>query len=287
MFGKDRGLGEIAAMKGNPPATALVLCGGGSRGAVEVGLYRAMVELGIRIDFIVSSSIGAVNGALIAAGLSPAEVAEHWRAIGTRDVVGSRWQLVRLLWGAPSVFSSQRLRALLRGQLPMRSFPELRIPLAIVATDLETGEAVVLTEGDLVEAILASTALPGLFPPVPWQGRKLVDGALSDNVPIDLAVERGAQRVVGMLCGCAKSLPHRPSLISVLGQSFSLASNARFRCDVRFYQSRVQLYILEPCPGPELELLDFDHAWMLIEPAYQHALHELGQRLARPNESGN
>ncbi len=83
---------------------ALVLCGGGSRGAVEVGLYRALVELGIGIDFIVSSSIGAVNGALIAAGLSPAEVAEHWRAIGTRDVVGSRWQLVRLLWGAPSVF---------------------------------------------------------------------------------------------------------------------------------------------------------------------------------------
>lgn len=261
------------------PKTALVLCGGGSRGAVEVGLYQAVVELGIPIDFIVGSSIGAVNGALIAAGLSPPEIARHWRSLRTRDVVGSRWGFLRFLAGAPSVFGNQRLRDLLRGRLPVRSFSELRWPLSIVATDLESGEEVVLTEGDLVEAILASTALPGLFPPVPWRARKLVDGGLSNNVPIDLAVRQGAQRIIGMLCGCANGVPPRPSLISVLGQSFFLAANARFRCDVRFYESRVQLYILEPCPGPALELLDFDRAWTLIEPAYQHAFRALRQQL--------
>jgi len=278
---RDSGKGTetVGNVKSTAPRTALVLCGGGSRGAVEVGLYRAMAELGIRIDFIVGSSIGAVNGALIAAGLNPVEVAEQWKSLRTRDVVGSRWHLVRLLTGAPSVFSAQRLRELLRSRLPVRSFDELRIPLAVVATDLESGDAVVLTEGDLVEAILASTALPGLFPPVLWQGRKLVDGGLSNNVPIDLAVAHGAQRVVGMLCGCAQCLPARPTLISVLGQCFALATNARFRCDVRFYESRVELHILEPCPGPDLELLDFDRAWTLIEPAYQHARPELRKRL--------
>jgi NTE family protein len=186
-------------------------------------------------------------------------------------------QFLRLLTGASSVFSNSSLRDLLRSRLPVRSFSELHIPLAIVTTDLETGGTVVLTEGDLIEAILASTALPGLFPPIPWQGRRLVDGGLSNNVPIDLAVERGAERVIGMLCGCAKSLPGRASFVTVLGQSFSLAINARYRCDVRMYRPRAELYILEPCLGPNLELLDFDRAWTLIEPAYQYALKELRQ----------
>ncbi len=270
------------------PLTALVLCGGGSRGAVEVGLYQAVVELGIPIDFVVGSSIGAVNGALIAAGMSPAELVQHWTSLRTRDIVSSRWQLVRLLTGLSSVFSSQRLRDFLERRLPVRTFRDLRLPLFIVATDLETGEAVVLNEGDLIEAILASTALPGLFPPVSWHGRKLVDGALSNNVPIDLAVDQGAGRIVGMLCGCAKGLPPRPSLISVLSQSFSLAANARFRCDIRYYHSRVRLQVLEPCPGPDLELLDFDRAWTLIEPAYQHALRELrGEKRLDDREGGS
>ena len=271
---------QAMAMKSTAPLTALVLGGGGSRGAVEVGFYRALVELGVRIDLIVSSSIGAVNGALIAAGLSPEELENLWRTIRTRDVVGSRWEYLGLLMGASSVFSNHRLDKLLQSELPVRSFGELRIPLAIVGTDLETGETIVLREGNLIEAILASTALPGLFPPIPWQGRRLVDGALSNNVPIDLAVEQGAERVFGVLCHCAKGLPPQANFVSVLGQSFSLAINARFRCDLRLYQSRVELHILEPCLEPNLELLDFDHAWTLIEPAYQHALRELRQQLA-------
>lgn len=267
-------------MSRTSPITALVLGGGGSRGAIEVGLYRAVVELGIRVDLVVGSSIGAVNGALIAVGLSPVELAEQWGALRTRDIIGSRWHYLRLLAGASSIFSNDRLRNLLRRSLPVRSFGELRIPLVIVATDLESGDPVVLREGDLVQAILASTALPGLFPPIPWRGRKLVDGGLSNNVPIDLAVERGAQRVIGILCGCVKDIPARASLVSILGQSFSLALNARFRCDVRFYEPRVSLHILEPCLESNSELLDFDGAYKLIEPAYQFALRELRQRLA-------
>src|SRR6516162_8162066 len=164
------------AVGSNSPRTALVLGGGGSRGAVGVGLYRALAELGIRIDLIVSSSIGAVNGALIAGGMHPKELEDGWRAIRTKDVVGSRWQFLRLFTGAPSAFSNRSLRNLLQRMLPVRSFSELRIPLAIVTTDLETGETIVLTEGDLIDAILASTALPGLFPPIAWRGRRLVDG---------------------------------------------------------------------------------------------------------------
>ncbi len=267
------------AENGKRPITALILGGGGSRGAVAAGLYRALVELGIQIDLIVSSSIGAVNGAFIAAGMSPKELESHWKSLRRSDVVGSRWQFLRLLTGAPSVFSNKNLRNLLRRLLPVGSFSELRVPLAVVTTELETGDTVVLTEGDLVDAILASTALPGLFPPILWQGRRLVDGGLSNNVPIDLAIERGAERVIGMLCGCAQGLPARVNFITVLGQSFSLALNARYRCDARMYQAQAHLHILEPCMGTTIELLDFDRACMLIEPAYEYALRELGARL--------
>ena len=265
------------ATDSNCPRTALVLGGGGSRGAVGVGLYKALVELGIAIDLIVCSSIGAVNGAFIAAGMSPTELESRWKSLRTADVIGSRWQFLRLLTGASSAFNNRSLRNLLRRMLPVRSFSELRIPLAIVTTDLETGETIVLTEGDLVDAILASTALPGLFPPIAWRGRRLVDGGLSNNVPIDLAVERGANQVIGMLCGCAKSLPGRANFVTVLGQSFSLALNARYRCDAQMYKPQAQLHILEPCFEPGLDLLDFDHAATLIQPAYEYALGHLAR----------
>ncbi len=262
------------------PVTALVLGGGGSRGAVEVGVYRALVELGVPVDLIVCSSIGAVNGALIAGGLSPGELEDCWRALRTRDVIGSRWQYLRLLTGASSVFSNRSLRKLLQERLPVRDFGELRIPLVIVGTDLETGDTVALSDGDLVEAILASTALPGFFPPISRRGQKLVDGGLSNNVPIDLAVARGADRVIGIACSCAKGLDGNLSLTSVLGQCFSLAINARLRCDLHLYRNLAELHILEPCLEPKLELLDFDNAWMLLEPAYQYAIQELRRRLA-------
>jgi NTE family protein len=268
--------------------TALVLCGGGALGAVEVGLYRALVELGLRFDFVVGSSIGAVNGALIAAGLTPAEMEELWRGPKTRDVLGPAWQAMRLLWGAPSDYDNGRLRRFLQKTLPVSWFQQLKVPLYVVATDLKTGEAVVLSQGDLIESILASTALPGLFPPVLWRGRHLVDGGLSDNVPIEVAVARGAKRAIGILCGCGQMPWRRPGLISILGQSFALALQARFRADLRYYRDRVDIRILDPCPGRSLPLLDFDHAWELIEPAYEHALRQLKQQTieAPDNEPG-
>jgi NTE family protein len=267
----------IRRPKRTGPLTALVLGGGGSRGAVGVGLYRAMVELGIPIDLIVSSSIGAVNGALIASGMAPEQLQQRWKALRRSDVVGSRWQLLRLLTRCSSLYSNHSLRRMLCSHLPVRSFSDLRIPLVIVGTDLETGSATALSEGDLIEAVLASTALPGLFPPIRWKGRNLVDGGLSDNVPIDLAVGRGAKRVFGMLCSCAKGFVGPATIVNVVGQSFSLAINARYRCDKGVYASRAELHILEPCFEAALDLLDFDRAWTLIEPAYQYALHALRQ----------
>lgn len=101
----------VCRPKRTGPLTAHVLGGGGSRGAVGVGLYRAIVELGIPIDLIVSSSIGAVNGALIAAGMAPPKLEECWKALRRCDVVGSHWQFLRLFTGSSSLYNNESLCA--------------------------------------------------------------------------------------------------------------------------------------------------------------------------------
>lgn len=137
---------------------ALVLCGGGSRGAVEIGFYRALVEMGITVDFIVGSSIGALNGAFIAAGVSVNEMYELWRNVRFRDIFGLNWRSLLKLRRVESVYDNKKLRRFLERHLPAKRFEDLRMPLTILATDVETGESVRLEHRDLIEAVLASVA---------------------------------------------------------------------------------------------------------------------------------
>jgi len=119
--------------------TALVLCGGAAHGAIEVGLYRALVELGIEFDFIVGTSIGAVNGALIAAGLSPAELAERWRHIRTSDVLDFRRGWLRLLRNAPALCDGWRTEQFIRRLLPFHTFMHLPRRLAVGVGSVSSG----------------------------------------------------------------------------------------------------------------------------------------------------
>jgi NTE family protein len=178
--------------------TALVLCGGGSKGALEVGLYRALVELGIPIDLIVGTSIGALNGAFIAAGTSPAELARIWRSVRPRELFRLNPAILWKLARADSLFTNTALRAFLERHLPVRRFEDLSIPLAVSATRLQTGEAIYFDHGDLIEPLLASIALPGIFPPIERDGYQLLDGGLADNVPITVAARQGATRAIFM-----------------------------------------------------------------------------------------
>ena len=120
---------------------ALILCGGGSRGALEVGFYRALRELGLPLDFIIGSSIGALNGAFIAGGMPPDDLAALWR--GFRREHGIRWNLRWLLGPRrrPGLFALDPLRDLLRRTLPATRFENLAVPFSIVTTDLQSGKA--------------------------------------------------------------------------------------------------------------------------------------------------
>ncbi|EQD68337.1 Patatin domain protein, partial [mine drainage metagenome] len=117
------------------PPVAAVFCGGGARGALEVGFYSALCELGVRIDLIVGSSVGALNGAAIAAGMSASELIDLWSSIGRKNIVAPNWTAWLRPWACTGPYTLDPLRRLLREVLPVSRFERLVTPLTLVTTD--------------------------------------------------------------------------------------------------------------------------------------------------------
>jgi NTE family protein len=212
---------------GAPPVQrsriGLVLSGGGARGAAHVGVLKVLEELGVPIDAIAGTSMGAVVGGLYASGLSAREIEAALTSGNIQDAFRDRPArsdltfrrkaedqnfLVRFPLGLKGgdfrlpkgLISGQKLNQILRRlTLPVAAahdFDGLPTPFRAVATDLESGEAVVLGDGDLVTAMRASISAPGVFIPVEHEGRLLVDGGLAENLPIDVARAMGVDRVI-------------------------------------------------------------------------------------------
>lgn len=259
----------------------LVLCGGGSRGAIEVGFARALWEAGFRFDGIVGSSVGALNGAFLAAGGHPGELAEIWRSMRFRDVFRFNWCILLRGLREPAIFSpGRRLRHLLR-EFRGRSFEDLDVPFVVVATDLATGEAVALDRGPLEQALTASIAIPGLLPPVHLDGRCLVDGSLSADLPIGEAVRRGATEVWAMRCACCASPKYRfDSLTTVIAQTFGIAVD-RTRPPCETAPRHVRAHVWSVQADVDVASLDFSAADTLITAAYLETRRRLATEGAR------
>ncbi|WP_369668346.1 patatin-like phospholipase family protein [Thioalkalicoccus limnaeus] len=212
------------------PTIGLALSGGGARGAAHIGVLKVIEELGIRVDYVAGTSMGAVVGGLYAMGLSPTEIEAaieeiDWAAIfqdeppraerrmrrklddrtfliKARPGVDERERRVNLV---PALIQGHRLDlALRRYTLPARQvedFDALPIPFRAVATDVVTGEAVILDNGDLATAIRASMAVPAAFAPVELDDRLLVDGGLAMNLPISVVRAMGADIVIAVDVG--------------------------------------------------------------------------------------
>ena len=171
----------------------LALSGGAARGMAHVGVLRAFVELGIPIDCIAGTSAGSIVGGAFAAGMSVDEIADLGRKL--------RWRHVgRITVSRFGVQTNARLENFMRARLPITKFEELPVPFAAVATDLKTGEPVVMKdEGDLPFAIRASCTIPGWYVPVPdREGRQLVDGGLVAVIPAAVTRALGADVVISV-----------------------------------------------------------------------------------------
>jgi len=183
-----------------PRPIAFVLSGGSSLGALQVGMLQAVQEAGVEPDLLVGTSVGALNAAFVGGGFTRtrlARLAEVWRSVKTGDVFAGLgwWSVARALLGSGTLASPTGLRSILDRSLPA-SYAEIRVRTAVVATDLCSGRGVVLEDGDLLRNVLASAAIPGVFPPVTRGEQTLVDGGVVAHVPLLAAKELGARTMV-------------------------------------------------------------------------------------------
>ena len=169
----------------------IALSGGGARGFAHIRVLRVLVEAGWRPAVVTGTSAGGIVGGLFAAGLSPEAIEALAQRIGWR-------MFMRLDPDGTALVSTRRLARLLREAVGEVRIEELPIRFAAVAVDLDTGEEIWLDRGPLVEAMLATSAFPGVFPPVLWQGRRLIDGGVLNPLPVDVARGLGATFVIGV-----------------------------------------------------------------------------------------
>jgi NTE family protein len=255
--------------------TAFVLSGGGSLGAVQVGMLQALAERRVAPDLLVGTSAGALNAVFVAAhGTAPAALdllARTWKELRRDDVfpVRAPQMLLALAGARDALCTGHGIERLVRRYIGFARLEDAPIPVHLVATDLLSGEEVLLSEGDAVSAVLASSAIPAVLPPVRRDGRTLVDGGLADNAAISQAVALGADRIYVLPTGYACALPSPPTRpLAVAVQALSLLVQQRLITDVARYSDRVDLVVLPPLCPLRISAIDFRHAAHLCRRAH-------------------
>lgn len=226
--------------------TAFVLSGGGSLGAVQVGMLQALTDRRFAPDLLVGTSAGALNAAYVAGYGMGAEALDglvtSWTGVRRRDIFPIRpaRALRSLAGGGDALCAADGLRRVVSAHLAFELLEDAPIPLSIVATDLLCGLEVVMSTGDAVSAVLASAAVPGILPAVQRDGRTLVDGGFSDNTAISQAVQLGADPVVVLPSGYACALPAPPrNPLAAAMQALSLLTQQRLIADIETYADQV------------------------------------------------
>jgi len=197
-----------------PARTAFVFAGGGSFGAIQVGMMHSLAAHGISADMVVGSSVGALNGAYYAGDPTLKGVLQLetiWRGLQRHDVFPVTWRtLLAFLWRRDFLIPHDGIQKLIDDHLPYRNLQDAKLPVHIVTTDIVSGDSIVLSEGSAAQAIIASTAIPGAFAPIRYKELYLADGAISSNTPIRVAVAKGARRLIILPTGYACSTNKPP-----------------------------------------------------------------------------
>jgi len=207
----------VAPLPTKRPLIGIALGGGFARGLAHVGVLKVFEEEQIPIDFIAGTSVGSVIGAAYCSGISAKELEEIAGLVRFKHF--ARWTISRF-----GIASNDRMSGFLNKMLKVRTFEELRIPLAVAATDFVSGDGVVFRSGPLIDAVRASCAYPGMFLPVNINGRLLIDGMLAHPVPTVPLREMGADRALGVyLSAHWVNLKGPRHVFDVVGQCFSIA----------------------------------------------------------------
>jgi NTE family protein len=270
----DHRSNAINSSRAKMTKTAFVLAGGGSLGAVQVGMLHALEANGIKPDLVVGSSVGAINAAYYAGAPTAAAIErlrQIWLGLRRADVFPFNFEtLLSLVWSRGFLVSSHGLRSLLERHLPHPRLEAARVPLHVVATDLLSGEAVALARGPAADAILASCAIPGAFEPVRLDDRYLVDGAVANNTPIRIAAQIGATRIIVLPIGFGCALERLPrATIATALHAITLLIARQLVSDLESMGSAVEIITVPPLCPLRCSAYDFSQTGELIERAVE------------------
>lgn len=302
--------------------TAFVLWGGGSLGAVQVGMLQALARRGVRADLLVGASVGALNAAYFAARPDSSgadDLARLWLQVGRHDVyplsadeavrtllanlpfhplrgvlgamgalnytfpVGPLAMAEGLIGRRNYLFDNGRLERFLRHILPIQTLEETRIPLVVQVTDVCSGRAVPLSRGPAVPALLASTAIPGVYPNVTVDGRTFMDGGVAHHTTLDYAINAGADEVYILTPGFSCDLPAPPSTVAAMAlHTYNLLEEQRMHASIIRAQQHARLHRVPPLCPVEVLPIDFGQTADLIRNAEVATSHWLDTGRPKP-----
>ncbi len=255
------------------PRMAFVLAGGGSLGAVEVGMLQALCEAGIRPDFVVGSSAGALNAAFFAGqpdleGVG--ELRKIWKGLHTYDVFpfSPFAGLMGALALSDHLIDPRRLERLISRSLPYDRLEDAALPVHVVAANVMTGGETVFSRGRAVPAVMASAAIPGVFPPVKIGGEVYIDGSVANNTPLSAARELGAESIVVLPTGYSCEMKRPPtSALAMALHGVNLLIARQLVIDVERFMDQTQIRVVPPLCPVSTHPFDFSNATELMDRA--------------------
>src|ERR1700728_949001 len=258
-----------------PGLTAFVLAGGGTRGALQVGMLAELVDRGIQADRVYGASVGAVNASAYSADPTVdgvKKIEEVWVNLRPDDIfpktrVHGPWMFFQQ---RQSVYANSGLRKVLESGISVDQIEDVVIPLEIVTTSLEDGGERWLSRGPIVDAVLASAAIPGIFPPVEIDGELLIDGGVVNNVPISRALASGATTIYVLLCGPIRQYPRigrRPNESVV--SAFFVSVHSKFSRELEEVPKNIELVVFTGRDRPIEDFRDFGSSPAMVEAGRQ------------------
>jgi NTE family protein len=258
--------------------TAFVFGGGGLLGASEVGMLRALIEAGHRPDLVLGTSIGAINGAVVAADPTPGCVTtlvETWESMSGSELFSGALQRLRVAAATRThLHSIAPLHTLIESKLGQINIEDLAVPFQCCAASIERAAETWFDQGPLARAVTASCAVPGMFPPVEIDGEHYLDGGLVNSLPVGRAVALGADLVFVLHVGRIEqplTVPTRPWEVATV--AFEIARRHRFAADMAAVPEGVTVHVLPAgdvrSPSTNLRYRDTQRVRARIETAYQ------------------
>jgi NTE family protein len=270
--------------------TAFVFAGGGSLGACQVGMLKALTEAGIKPGMLIGASVGAINAAYF--GGHPdtygvQELEKIWLRMTRQDIFPLEpWQgLLAFIARRNSFVSPNALRNLIHREIHYKMLQDAQVPVHIVATDVDHGSEVIISTGHVDTALMASTAIPGIFPPVRHGHMTLIDGGVTNNTPILAGVVLGAKRLVILPTGSPTAFLKLPKgAMPLMLHALNLMVISQLLRDVDYYKDKAEIIVIPPPYPISANITDFSQSKELIQSSYDKTARWLHHTAIAPGQ---